>query len=40
MVGGFIDSMNMRLSKLREIVKNGKASVLPSTGLQKVRQSD
>ena len=37
---GFIDSMNMRLSKLWEIVKHGKANVLPSTGLQKVGLSD
>ena len=37
---GFIDSMNMRLSKLWETVKHGKASVLPSTGLQKAGRSD
>ena len=37
---GFTDSMDMNLSKLQEIVKHRKASVLPSTGLQKVRLSD
>ena len=40
MVGWFSDSMNMSLSKLQEIVKHGKASVLPPTGLQNVRLSD
>ena len=37
---GFTDSMNMSLSKLQEIVKHRKASVLPRTGLQTVRLSD
>ena len=37
---GFTDSMDMNLSKLQEIVKHRKASVLPSTGLQKVGLSD
>ena len=37
---GFTDSMNMSLSKLQEIVKHRKASVLPPTGLQNVRLSD
>ena len=37
---GFTDSMNMSLSKLQEIVKHRKASVLPRTGLQSVRLSD
>ena len=37
---GFSDSINMSLSKLQEIVKYRKASVLPSTGLQNVRLSD
>ena len=36
----FTDSMNMSLSKLQEIVKHRKASVLPPTGLQNVRLSD
>ena len=36
----FSDSMNMSLSKLQEIVKHRKASVLPPTGLQNVRLSD
>ena len=37
---GFTDSMNMSLSKLQEMVKYRKASVLPPTGLQNVRLSD
>ena len=37
---GFSDSMNMSLSKLQEIVKHRKASVLPLTSLQNVRLSD
>ena len=36
----FTDSMTMSLSKLQEIVKHRKASVLPRTGLQTVRLSD
>ena len=37
---GFTDSMNMSLSKLQEMVKHRKASILPPTGLQNVRLSD
>ena len=37
---GFMDFMNMNLSKLQEMVKHRKASVLPPTGLQNVRLSD
>ena len=37
---GFTDSMNVSLSKLQEMVKHRKASVLPPTGLQNVRLSD
>ena len=37
---GSSDSMNMSLSKLQEIVKHRKTSVLPPTGLQNVRLSD
>ena len=37
---GFSDSMNMSLSKLQEIGKHRKASVLPPAGLQNVRLSD
>ena len=37
---GFSDSMNMSVSKLQEIVKHRKSSVLPLTGLQNVRLSD
>ena len=33
---GITDSMNVSLSKLREIVKEGKPSVLQSIGLQRV----
>ena len=33
---GITDSMDMSLSKLREIVKDGKPGVLQSTGLQRV----
>ena len=40
MVDVITDSMNMSLSKLWEIVKHRKASVLPPTGLQNVRLSD
>ena len=34
---GITDLMNVSLSKLREIVKEGKPSVLQSIGLQRVR---
>ena len=33
---GITNSMDMRLSKLREMVKDGEAGVLQSTGLQRV----
>ena len=33
---GITESMDMSLSKLREIVKNREAGVLQSTGLQRV----
>ena len=33
---GIIDSMNMSLSKLREIVRTGMPGVLKSVGLQRV----
>ena len=33
MVGGIIDSMDMSLSKLREVVKDGKPGVLQSMEL-------
>ena len=34
---GIIDSMDMSLSKLQELVKDREADVLQSMGLQKVR---
>ena len=34
---GITDSVDMSLSKLREIVTNGKPGVLQSTGLQGIR---
>ena len=34
---GITDSVEMSLSKLREIVTNGKPGVLQSTGLQGIR---
>ena len=34
---GITESMDMSLSKLREIVKNREVGVLQSTGLQRVR---
>ena len=34
---GIIDSIDMSLSKLREMVKDGKACMLQSTGSQRVR---
>ena len=37
---GIIDSMDMSLSKLQEMVKTGKPDVLQPMGLQKVRLSD
>ena len=37
---GFTDSIKMSLSKLQEIVKHRKASVLPPTGLQNDRLSE
>ena len=36
---GITDSMDMRLSKLQEIVKNREAYVLQSMGSQRVRQN-
>ena len=35
-LGGISDSMNMNLSKLREIVKDREPGVLPSMGSQRV----
>ena len=35
---GITDSMDMSLSKLRELVMDGKPGVLQSMGLQRVRQ--
>ena len=35
-LNGIIDSMDMSLSKLQEIVKDREAGVLPSLGLQRV----
>ena len=37
---GSTDATDMNMSKLQEIVKHRKASVLPPTGLQNVRLSD
>ena len=36
---GITDSMDMNLSKLREIVRTGKSGVLQSMGLQRVRHN-
>ena len=36
---GIIDSMDMSLSELREMVKDREASVLQSMGLQRVRHN-
>ena len=36
---GITDSMDMSLSKLRVIVKDGKPGVLQSMGLQRVRHN-
>ena len=36
---GITDSMDMSLSKLREIVRTGKSGVLQSMGLQRVRHN-
>ena len=35
---GITNSMNMSLSKLREVVKDGESFMLQSMGLQRVRQ--
>ena len=35
-LGGIIDSMDMSLSKLQEMVKDGKPGVLQSLGSQRV----
>ena len=37
---GIIDSMDMSLSKLQEIVKTGKSGVLQSMGSQRVRHDN
>ena len=38
-VDGIIDTVDMSLSKVQEIVKDGKPSMLQSMGLQRVRHN-